>query len=110
MKAGRLRGLGVTTPTRSPAIPDVPAIAETVPGFEVIHWYGLWGPKGLPKPILARWNSDVSKVLQLEDVKKRLAAEGMVPGGGSPESFAKFLRAQIEKWRRVVKEANIKIG
>jgi tripartite-type tricarboxylate transporter receptor subunit TctC len=110
VKAGRLRGLGVTTPTRSPAIPDVPAIAETLPGFEVIHWYGLWGPKGLPRPILERWNAEVGRVLQLEDVKKRLAAEGMVPGGGSPESFAKFLRTQIEKWRRVVKEANIKIG
>jgi tripartite-type tricarboxylate transporter receptor subunit TctC len=110
VKAGRLRGLGVTTPTRSPAIPDVPAIAETLPGFEVIHWYGLWGPKGLPKPILTRWNTEVGRVLQLEDVKKRLAAEGMVPGGGSPESFAKFLRTQIEKWRRVVKQANIKIG
>lgn len=110
VKAGRLRGLGVTTPTRSPAIPDLPPIAETVPGFEVIHWYGLWGPKDLPKPILMRWNSEVARVLELEDVKKRLASEGMVPGGGSPESFAKFLRTQIEKWRRVVKEANIKIG
>jgi len=110
VKAGRLRALGVTTAQRAPALPDVPAIAETVPGYEVTHWYGMWGPKGLPEPIVARWNRDVAKVLQLEDVKKRLASEGMVPGGGSPESFAKFLRQQIEKWRRVVKEANIKIG
>ncbi len=110
VKAGRLRALGVTTAQRSPALPDVPAISETLPGYEVTHWYGLWGPRGLPKPILARWNREVSRVLQLDDVKRRLSNEGMVPGGGSPESFAKFLRQQVEKWRRVVKEANIKIG
>ncbi|KPK19474.1 MAG: hypothetical protein AMJ67_05055 [Betaproteobacteria bacterium SG8_41] len=110
VKAGRLRALGVTTAQRSPALPDVPAISETLPGYEVTHWYGLWGPRGLPKPILARWNKEVSRVLQLDDVKRRLSNEGMVPGGGSPESFAKFLRQQVEKWRRVVKEANIKIG
>ncbi len=110
VKAGRLRALGVTTAQRSPALPDVPAISETLPGYEVTHWYGLWGPRGLPKPILARWNKEVSRVLQLDDVKRRLSNEGMVPAGGSPESFAKFLRQQVEKWRRVVKEANIKIG
>lgn len=110
VRAGRLRGLGVTTAQRSPAIPDLPTIAETIPDFEVTHWYGLWGPKGLPKPILTRWNREVVQVLQLDDVKKRLANEGMVPGGDSVESFEKFLRRQVEKWRRVVKEANIRLG
>ncbi|MDH5534614.1 MAG: tripartite tricarboxylate transporter substrate binding protein [Betaproteobacteria bacterium] len=110
IRAGRLRGLGVTTAERSPALPDVPTIGETVPGYEVTHWYGLWGPKGLPKPILTRWNRDVAQVLQLDDVQKRLGNEGMVPGGGSVESFEKFLQRQVEKWRKVVKEANIKLG
>ena len=110
VRAGRLRGLGVTTAQRSPALPDLPTIAETVPGYEVTHWYGLWGPRRLPKAILTRWNREVSGVLQLDDVKKRLANEGMVPGGGSVEAFEKFLRRQVEKWRKVVKEANSKLG
>lgn len=69
VRAGRLRALGVTTPKRSRAMPDVPAIAETVPGYEVIHWYGIWGPKGLPKDIVTRWNREVARVLNGGDAE-----------------------------------------
>jgi tripartite-type tricarboxylate transporter receptor subunit TctC len=109
IKAGRLRALGVTMDKRSPALPDVPSISETVPGFEVTHWYGMWGPKGLPKAIVVRWNKEIGVVLQRPDVRRRLANEGMVPGGGSPEEFKAFITKQVNKWRRVVKEANIQI-
>ena len=108
IKAGRLRALAITTPARSSAMPDLPTIGETVPGFEVTHWYGIWGPKGMPKPIVARWNQEVAKVLRTEEMKVRSRAEGLETAGGSPEEFAKIIRRDVEKWRKVVKEAKIK--
>lgn len=110
IRAGRLRALAVTTPKRAPALPDVPTVAETVPGYDVIHWYGIWGPRKLPDAIVTRWNREVTKVLQTEEFKARLATEGMTPGGAPPEAFAAFLRQQVEKWRKAVKEGNINIG
>lgn len=110
IRAGRLRALGVTTPKRAPALPDVPTVAETIPGYDVIHWYGMWGPKKLPDAIVTRWNGEVARLLQTEEFKTRLAAEGMTPGGAPPEAFAAFLRQQVQKWRRAVKEGNISIG
>ena len=108
LKAGRLRALGITTPKRSPLLPDLPSIGETVPGFEVVHWYGIWGPKGLPKPIVTRWNREVAKVLLTEEMQKQTRGEGLDPGGGPPEQFYKIIRGDVQKWRRVVKEAGIK--
>jgi tripartite-type tricarboxylate transporter receptor subunit TctC len=109
VKAGRLRAIGLTTPTRSRALPDVPTIGETVPGFEVIHWYGMWGPKGLPKDIVTRWNREVAKVLQTDAMQKWLAGEGLESAGGPPEEFRDRIRSDVEKWRKVVKAANIVI-
>lgn len=108
MKAGRLRALGITSPTRSSALPDVPPINETVPGFEVVHWYGIWGPRGMPKEVVARWNREVARILQTEDMRSKLRAEGMEGGGGPPQEFGELLKRDIEKWRRVMKEAKIK--
>jgi tripartite-type tricarboxylate transporter receptor subunit TctC len=107
VKAGRLRAIGISTPKRSPLLPDVQAIAETVPGFEVIHWYGLWGPKGLPRNIVTLWNKEVAKVLLTDEMKRRTQAEGLDIGAGPPEQFHTVIRRDVEKWRRVVKEANI---
>ena len=109
VKAGRLRAIGLTTPKRSRALPDVPTIGETVPGFEVVHWYGLWGPKGLPKDIVTRWNLEVAKVLKTDAVNKWLEQEGLEPAGGPPEEFRDRIRSDVEKWKRVVKEAHIVI-
>src|SRR6185436_6047047 len=67
IKAGRLRALAITNPARSSLLPDIPTISETVPGFEVIHWYGIWGPKGMPGPIVTRWNQEVARVLRTEE-------------------------------------------
>jgi len=110
VKAGRLRAIGVTTPKRSRALPDVPTIGETVPGFEVVHWYGLWGPKGLPADIVKRWNREVAKVLHTGAIEKWLEEQGLEPAGGPPEEFVNRLRIDVDKWKKVVKEAHIVIN
>jgi tripartite-type tricarboxylate transporter receptor subunit TctC len=109
VKSGRLRAIGVTTPKRSRALPDVPTISETVPGYEVTHWYGMWGPKGIPKEIVTRWNREVAKILKTDAMQKWLAGEGLEPAGGPPEEFRDRIRSDVEKWKKVVKEANIVI-
>jgi tripartite-type tricarboxylate transporter receptor subunit TctC len=110
VKTGKLRGIGVTTAKRTPALPDTPAIGEIVKDYEAALWYGLWGPKGLPKPIVTRWNQEVAKSLQTEEMKKRLAADGVEPAGGPPEQFLDTIARDVEKWKKVVKAANIKIS
>ncbi len=107
VKTGRLRAAGVTTAKRSRALPDVQAIAESVPGFEVVHWYGLWGPKGLPRDIVTLWNREVARVLKNEKVARWLEDQGLEPAGGPPEEYANRLRIDVDKWKRVVKEAKI---
>jgi tripartite-type tricarboxylate transporter receptor subunit TctC len=107
VRSGKLRPIGITTPQRSPALPEVPTIGETVPGYEVVHWYGVWGPKGLPKAIVTRWNSEIAKFLQTDEMKKRLAAEGLEPAGGPPEQFLNRVKSDVTKWKRVVREAKI---
>jgi tripartite-type tricarboxylate transporter receptor subunit TctC len=109
VKTGRLRAIAVTTAKRSRALPDVPAIGETVPGFDVVHWYGLWGPKGLPKNIVTLWNREVAKVLRTEAVEKWMQDQGLERAGGPPEEFVNRLRTDVNKWKRVVKEAHIVI-
>lgn len=107
LKAGRLRALGISTIKRSSLLPDVPSISETVPGFEVAHWYGIWGPKGIPKDIVALWNREIAKVLRTEEMTKQMRSEGLEVAGGQPEQFLDVLKPAVERWRRVVKEAKI---
>jgi tripartite-type tricarboxylate transporter receptor subunit TctC len=110
VKAGRLRPLAVTIPKRSRALPDVPTFSETVPGYEVTHWYGIWGPKGIPREIVTRWNKEVARVLNTEAMKKWMAQEGLEPAGGPPEEFLDRIRSDVAKWKKVVKEAKIVIA
>ena len=110
IKSGKLRGVGVTTAKRSPALPDIPAIGETVKDYEAVLWYGLWGPKGIPKPIIARWNSEVARILKTAEMQKRLAGDGVEPAGGPPEQFLNAIARDVEKWKKVVKAANIKVS
>ena len=110
VKAGKLRGIGVTTAKRTPALPDAPAIGEFVKDYEVALWYGMWGPKGLPKPVVTRWNQEVARALQTDEMKKRLAADGVEPAGGPPEQFLNAITRDVEKWKKVVKAANIKVS
>jgi tripartite-type tricarboxylate transporter receptor subunit TctC len=110
IKQNRIRGIGVTTSKRSNAIPDIPAIAEAVPGYEAVLWYGFWGPKQLPKNIVTRWNMEVRKALKLPDIKERLANEGVEPADAPPERFSEVVRRDVAKWQKVVKTGNIKAG
>ncbi len=107
LRAGRLRAIAITSDKRSTLLPDVPTISETVPGFEVIHWYGMWGPKGMPRNIVARWNKEVAKVLLTDKMKVQMTGEGLDPGGGPPEQLRQIITRDVEKWRRVVREARI---
>ena len=92
IQAGRVKALGVTGPKRLAALPDVPTIAEAgIPGYEVILWYGFFGPAGLPRETAAKIAADLTRVLQLPDVRERFAGLGVDPVGSSPEEFATFL-------------------
>jgi tripartite-type tricarboxylate transporter receptor subunit TctC len=106
-RAGKVRILAITPPKRSPALPDVPTVSESVPGYEVIHWYGMWGPKGMARDIVLRWNREVAKVLATAELKNRTSGEGLELAGGPPEEFGAVLKRDIEKWRRVIKEGKI---
>jgi tripartite-type tricarboxylate transporter receptor subunit TctC len=108
VKAGRVRALAVTTAKRSPYLPDIPAVSETVAGYEASHWYGMWGPKRLPRTIVTQWNTEIAKALLTDEAKGRMRAEGLEPGGGPPEQFQQIIKNDVEKWRRVIKQANIK--
>jgi tripartite-type tricarboxylate transporter receptor subunit TctC len=108
VKAGRIRPIAVSTPTRLALLPDIPPIRDTVPGVEAIHWYGMWGPKGMPKAIVERWNKEIARILQADEMKARMKAEGLDLAAGPPQEFGDVLRRDIQKWRRVMREAKIK--
>jgi tripartite-type tricarboxylate transporter receptor subunit TctC len=108
VKTGRLRGLAVTNAKRNSALPDVPTIAETLPGYEATLWYGAWGPKGLPQNVVTLWNTEIRKAARLPDVKQRFAAEGIDPVDGPPEVFRNAVERDVAKWVKVVKAANIR--
>ena len=110
VRSHRLRGIAVTTAKRSNAVPDIPTVAETVPGYEVVQWFAVLGPKALPKDVVTRWNKEMDRIVQLPDVKARMAGDGIEPAGGSPERFHEVLKREIAKWQKVVKIANIKPG
>jgi tripartite-type tricarboxylate transporter receptor subunit TctC len=107
IKAGRLRALAFTHRNRAAAMPELPTIAETLPGFEVIHWYGIWGPKGMPRDIVTRWNAEIARILHTDEMRSRARAEGLEIAGGPPQELADLLKRDVDKWRRVMKEAKI---
>lgn len=108
VRSGKLRPLGVTTATRLNVLPDVPAIGESVPGYEASSWYGLIAPKDTPAEIVERLNKEINAILADPQVKARIADMGASPFGGSPAEFAKFLAEDTERWGKVIREANIK--
>jgi tripartite-type tricarboxylate transporter receptor subunit TctC len=108
VKGGKLRALGVATKTRQPALPDVPTVAEFVPGYEASFWTGISGPKGTPAEVVNKVNRDVNTALGDATLKERFAEWGATALTGSPADFAKFVADETEKWGKVVKAANIK--
>jgi tripartite-type tricarboxylate transporter receptor subunit TctC len=109
VKAGRLRGIAVTTEQRSAVMPDLPAVAEFVPGYAASTWFAMWAPAGTPPDIVARLNRSIVRLAQHPDIAARLRADGMEPAPSSPEEFARFIGDEIAKWSKVVKAGNIKI-
>ena len=108
VKAGKLRLLAVTEGKRSSLLKDVPTVAETVPGYEMAVWYGAFGPPGMPRELTARLNAEINRVMALPDVRQKLEAIGVEPVNETPAQFAATLRADAEKWGRLVKELGIK--
>jgi len=109
VRGGKLRGLAVTTPKRIDALPDLPAVAEVLPGFEVVGWYGVIGPGGLPAPVVKRLHDEFVKVLNRPDVRERIVADGSEPAGTTPEEFRAFMLADLAKWAKLVKESGAKL-
>jgi len=107
-RAGKVRVLGVTSLTRSRAAPDVPTVAETLPGLELIGWYGVVAPKRTPAVIVERLSSAIATVLRSPEVKDRLAADGSETVGGAPAEFERHIRNEVERFRKVIREAGIR--
>jgi tripartite-type tricarboxylate transporter receptor subunit TctC len=105
---GKLRALGVTTAERSPALKDVPTIAETVPGYSVDSWYGVYAPAGTPADVIAKLNAAMKKAAQADDFKKKVESEGLVITAGAPSELDDYVRAEEARWRKIVKENNLK--
>lgn len=109
VRAGTLHALAVTTSARSPIFPDVPTVAESgVPGYEVVLWHGIIGPKGLPARIVARLNREVNAILHLKEAAALLENDGVAPAGGPPERLQALVSREITTWHKVVEQAGIK--
>ena len=110
IKAGKVRALAVTTAARSPALPDVPALAEFVPGYDVSVWYGIGAPAKTPVQIIDKLNHEINAALSAPEAQTRFANLGMTPFASSPAEFREFMAQEIEKWGRVVKFTGLKSG
>ena len=108
IQAGKLKALGVTTATRLPVFPEVPAIAEALPGYESSAWFGLFGPARLPADVSRKLSDAARRALQQPDMLRRLDTEGAIPVGNSPEQFAAFVQSEIPRWAKVVKFSGAK--
>src|SRR6476661_69274 len=108
MKSGKLRVLAVTSAARSGLLPDVPTISESgLPGYEAAGWFGVLVPAGTPKPVVAKLNAGINRILELPDVKASLASDGAEPAAGTPAQMAESARAGIAKWSKLIRELNL---
>lgn len=108
LKNGRVRGLAVTSAKRAPALPDLPAIAEFVPGYEITGWQGVLAPAGTPRPIVAKVSAELARAMRSPDVRAKLVAIGADPIGSTPEEFAAFRKAEFARMSTLVARAGIK--
>lgn len=109
VKSGRIRALGVASSQRSPAMPEVPTIGETLQGFEADNWFGFMMPAGAPRDIIARFDAEVQRILAMQEVKDKLLAAGGFVQAAGPAQFAERIRADIAKWGKVARAANVRI-
>jgi tripartite-type tricarboxylate transporter receptor subunit TctC len=109
VRAGKLRALAVSGKKRAEVLPDVPTVAEHVPGFEASSWYGVFAPAATPADVITKLNQEMARALTPDEVRKRLAAEGTEVVAGSPEEFMTLFRAEVAKWARVIRQAGIRL-
>jgi tripartite-type tricarboxylate transporter receptor subunit TctC len=105
--AGKLRAIAVSGNQRSAVLPDVPTVAETIPGFSAVSWFGVFAPAGTPPAIVAKLNAEIGNILKSYKVSAFLRSQGTTPVGGDPETFGVFFRSEIEKWGKLIKDAGI---
>ena len=108
VKAGRLRAIAATGPKRLSFLQDVPSASETLPGFEVVNWYGMVAPAGTPREVIARLHAEIVKAQSIPDIREKLIAQATDPVGSTPREFGAFRKAEEAKWARVIREANIR--
>lgn len=108
VKAGSLRGIAVTSTSRSKMMPELPTIADSLPGYDATTWGGILAPAGTPKDVVARLNAVINAALKMPDVRAKLEGAGIEIQGGTPEQFGNVIKAEVEKWGRIVKAAGIK--
>jgi tripartite-type tricarboxylate transporter receptor subunit TctC len=109
IRGGKVRALAVTLAERSAALPDVPTVAESVPGFEASTWQGIGAPRGTPGEIVAKLNTEINAALADPNIRKRLADLGSIPTPMSPSDYEKLIVAETEKWGKVIRDAHIKL-
>jgi tripartite-type tricarboxylate transporter receptor subunit TctC len=108
-RGGKLKALGVTSKARHPAIPDIAAIAEAIPGYEILAWYGFMGPAGMPRDIVQKINADVIAIINRPDFRERLAKDAIAPVGNTPEQFAEQVKTDLAVWSKIVKASGAKV-
>lgn len=109
LKSGGLRGIAITSAKRSPAVPELPTMAEAgVPAFEITAWFGFMAPRGTPQAIIEKIHADVARIVASQDIRERILAQASEPVGDSPQEYAAFINEEIIKWRAVIKQANMK--
>ncbi len=108
VKSGKLRAIGISSQKRAPALPDVPAIAETLPGFEALSFYGIGVPAGVPKPVMAKLNAEISRIITMPDTREQLRLQGADAVGNTQAEFTVFFQGEMNKWAKVIREAGIK--
>ena len=110
VRAGKLRALAVTAPRRLKSLPDIPAVAEVLPGFEIVGWYGLMAPARLPKPLLSKIHAETAAYVKSPEFIKRAVADGAEAVGSDPETFRLFILADLKKWAEVIKRSGAKVN
>jgi tripartite-type tricarboxylate transporter receptor subunit TctC len=109
IKTGKLRAIGVSSKQRVAVLPGIPAVAEDVPGFEAVSWYGMFVPAATPADLIAKLNQEIARAFTVAEVRDRLAREGTEVVAGTPAQFAALFKSEVAKWARVIKEANIRL-
>jgi tripartite-type tricarboxylate transporter receptor subunit TctC len=110
VKAGRLRPLAISTATRSPALPELPTVAESgLPGYNATGWYAMFAPTGTPRGAIDRLHAEVVKILAVPEIRQRLASEGAVAVGNTPAEFDQFVRDEIGKWAKIIRDLGLKV-